>query len=728
MDDYIGVMANPIDEEVRPPSALVCLCFAARARQVHADPEHLVHSLGQHSDILSAEDIQAAARAIGLHAQQVPSDWERLLRVPLPLPLLARMHDGRFVVLTRLEELNVEIYDPEHSPQPILRSRQAFEQDWAGQLVLIRKREEKKVEGKPFGLSWFVPFLSKYRRVLLQVMLATFFIQLLGLVTPMLTGVIIDKVVTNKSTSTLHVLGVGLLLVIVFDAILCRLRDHLTVHTASRIDVGIGTRVFKHLARLPLRYFEERRVGDTLTRMQELDTIRRFMVGTAVKSALDLLFVIIYLAVMFMVSPTLTWIIVVSIPITLCFPLILRPLMAAREREHFLRRTDRHSALVQAISGIHTIKALALEPLQERKWGATVAATATASFRQEEVRALVTTANQVVSQLGVLAVLWIGALQVVDGAITVGQLIAFQMLANRAVQPLGRIANTWQDLQQVSLSVTNLAEIMDEKPEPASAPGKAGHERIKGGVSFRSVQFRYNSNGPLTLNKLSFDVTPGQTVGIVGRSGSGKSTLAKLLQGMYSPESGQIMFDGIEMERIDVASLRRQIGIVLQENFLFSGTIRENISIHSPESSLEDVIEAAQVAAAHDFIRQLPDGYDTQVGERGVSLSGGQRQRLAIARAVLTNPRVLIFDEATSALDYETERLIQRNLIRLCAGRTVFMIAHRLSTIQHADQILMLEDGAVIESGTHAELMIRHGAYYHLFAQQEMLGHDHETA
>jgi subfamily B ATP-binding cassette protein HlyB/CyaB len=543
------------------------------------------------------------------------------------------------------------------------------------------------------------------------------------LATPLFTQVIIDKVLMHKSTSTLHVLAAGMLIVIVFEAILSVLKTHLLAHTANRIDVALGARLFRHLLHIPLRYFELRRVGDTVARVRELENIRQFITGSSINVVLDLVFTVLFVVVMLFYSGVLTCVTLACIPLFVILSMIMRPMMRRRLEDKFDRGAESQSYLVETVTGVQTVKAMALEPIFYRRWEQQLARYVTASFRTSHLSGIAGALGQIIQKLSTLSILWVGAYLVMRGDLTVGQLIAFQMLSGRVTSPILRVVQLWQDFQQVGISVDRLGDLINTRAEPALNPGKMSLPAITGAVRFESVRFRYQADGPEILRKVSFAIAPGTTVGVVGRSGSGKSTLAKLIQRLYIPESGRILIDGIDLQQADPMWLRRQIGVVLQDNFLFNGSVRENIGIHLPGIGMPQIIEAAKLAGAHDFILELPEAYDTPVGERGTSLSGGQRQRVAIARALIANPRILIFDEATSALDYESERIIQENLGRICKGRTVFIIAHRLSTIRHADVILVLDRGQLAEQGVHNELISRPGIYHHLFSQQSGAAH-----
>jgi len=688
---------------------LLCLLLLARFFGVPANGDQLRHQFGEPSKTLSDTDLLRAAGHLGFKAGLVKSVWARLAGIPMPA--MARMNDGRYIVVAKVEAEKILVQDP-LAPRPTILSRQTFEEQWSGELLLVTKRTGLRPEDWRFDFTWFIPAIVKYRRLLGEVLIASFFLQVFGLLTPLFTQVVIDKVLVHKGITTLHVLTIGMITLALFEAILGGLRTYLFSHTTNRIDVGLGAQLFRHVLALPLAYFEARRVGDTVARVRELEHIRQFLTSNSVTVVLDLLFTVVFLGVMLFYSTTLTLVVLATIPLYAILSAVITPVIRARLNEKFNRGAENQSFLVEAISGIQTVKAMAVEPPLQRKWEEQLAAYVQASFR---ATSLITVTSQVASfiqRATTIAILWFGAYQVMNGDLSIGQLIAFNMLAGQVTSPMLRIVNLWQEFQQVGVSMQRLGDVLNTTPEPAYNPSRTTLPKLAGRVELDQVSFRYRPDGQEILRKVSLSVEPGQVIGFVGRSGSGKSTITKLVQRLYIPERGRIRVDGIDLTQVDPAWLRRQIGVVLQENFLFNRTVRDNIALADPGISMEVVVHAAQLAGAHEFILELQEGYDTMVGEHGCSLSGGQRQRIAIARALVTNPRILIFDEATSALDYESEAIIQRNLGQMCKGRTVFIIAHRLSTVRPANCIYVIEKGEVVEQGTHDELTRRHGGYY----------------
>jgi len=496
------------------------------------------------------------------------------------------------------------------------------------------------------------------------------------------------------------------------------LRTYLFAHTTNRIDVELGARLFRHLISLPIAYFQVRRVGDSVARVRELENIRQFITGSALTSGLDLLFTFVFLAVMTYYSLTLTLVTVAAFPLYIGISAGLTPLFRRRLDEKFERGAENQAFLVESITGIETLKAMAVEPQMQRRWEEQLAGYVASSFRVVNLNNVASEAVQLINKVVTAATLFLGAKLVISGTLSVGELIAFNMLSGRVSTPVLRLAQIWQDFHQARLSVDRLGDVLNTMPEPTSSPARAALPPIRGRITFDHVSFRYRPDMPETLHDICFNVEPGQVVGIVGSSGSGKSTLTKLVQRLYVPERGRVLVDGVDLTMIDPAWLRRQIGVVLQENVLFNRTIRENIALAEPMMPMERVFAAASLAGAHEFILGLPEGYDTIVGERGASLSGGQRQRIAVARALVADPRILIFDEATSALDYESERAIQRNMKKIAAGRTVLIIAHRLSTVRAADRIITLEAGRIVEDGNHDQLIRSNGRYAKLHLLQ----------
>lgn len=632
-----------------------------------------------------------------------------------PFPALALDHTGRHFILAGSDGTTALVLEP-GMQAPRTKSISEVIERCTGRMLLFTSRASLAGELARFDFSWFIPAVVKYRRLLLEVLLVSMVLQVFGLVSPLMFQVVMDKVIVNRAYSTLSVVCVALLVSSVFEVLLTGLRNYVFSHTTNRIDVELGARLFRHLLALPLAYFEARRVGDTVARVRELESIRSFLTGQALTAVIDLLFSVIFLGVMCLYSVWLTLIVAISLPVYAVVSLTLNPILRERLDHKFARGADNQAFLVEAVSGVQTVKAMAIEPQFTRRWDNQLAAYVAASFRVSALGNIGQQLIQLVGKLVTLATLFFGAKLVIDGKLTVGQLIAFNMMSQRVSAPVLRLAQLWQDFQQVGISMSRLGDILNTRTELPQS--RQTLPAVRGEISFEAVRFRYRPDSQTVLNGIDLTISAGQSIGIVGRSGSGKSTLTKLLQRLYVPENGRVRIDGIDLALADPAWLRRQIGVVLQENLLFNRSIRENIAVTDPGASLEGIIHSAKLAGAHDFISELPEGYDTPVGEHGSTLSGGQRQRIAIARALMTNPRILIFDEATSALDFETERVIQTNMQAICHGRTVIIIAHRLSAVRHAHQIVAMDKGQIVERGSHDELLRMNGYYAHLVSLQ----------
>jgi len=705
-------MAAPLEQSV-PDSGIDALTLILRFYELAVDPAQIRHQFaGTRFGIV---EILRCVRQLKLKARAVTTDWGRLLKTPLPA--LAECHDGSFVVLARIIDDKALIQDPAVG-KPQLLTRSEFEGRWNGRLVLIARRASLGDLARAFDVTWFIQAIYKYRRILSEVLIASFFLQLFALVTPIFFQVVIDKVLVHRGLTTLDVLIIGLVTVSIFESALGALRTYVFAHTTSRIDIELGARLFRHMIALPIAYFEARRAGDSVARVRELENIRNFLTSSALTLVIDLFFTFVFLAVMFYYSPLLTWIVLGSFPFYIVLSAGVTPVFRRRLDEKFDRGAENQAFLVESITGVETLKAMAVEPQMQRRWEEQIAGYVRASFRVLSLGNWASQGVQLISKLVTAVTLYFGAYLVIDGKLTVGELVAFNMLAGRVAQPILRLAQIWQDFQQARVSVKRLGDILNAVPEPAYKPGRTALPTIRGAIAFDHVTFRYRLDRPEVLKDVTLQVPPGQVLGIVGPSGSGKSTLTKLVQRLYVPESGRVLIDGTDIGMVDVAWLRRQVGVVLQENVLFNRSIRDNIALGDPSWPMDRVITAAKLAGAHDFILELPEGYDTLVGERGSSLSGGQRQRIAIARALIGDPRILILDEATSALDYESERIVQENMARIAQGRTVLVIAHRLSTVRRADRIITIERGRIVEDGCHDDLLRTGGRYATLHRMQ----------
>ena len=632
-------------------------------------------------------------------------------------PVIAKDRTGEFFIIARSKGDQYMIYSPTKNKSEVL-SLDELDDYWDGTAILIKQRGIVDKEAA-FSFKWFIPTILKFKKEFIQVLIAVFVIQILGILTPVMTQVVVDKVLVHKSMSTLNVLAVGIAIVYVYELVLGMAKNYVFTHTTNRIDVVLSYRLFRHLFRLPMKYFESRRVGDTVARVRELDTIRNFLTGTPLSSIIDVIFVIVYIVVLFCFSRILTVIVICSIPVYALLSAVVTPLFKKRLDEKFEAGADTQSFLVESVTGVQTVKAFALENRFENRWGELQSEYVKASYKTSMVSATAGQIGQFIQKIFDLLILFFGAKAVMDGKFSVGQLVAFRMLSGRVSGPVLRLVQLWQEYQQASLSVKRIGDIFNTPTEPVLNNNQIALPKLNGVIEFDRVRFRYNPQGGEVIKDMSFRIEAGTVVGVVGKSGSGKSTISKLIQRLYIPEGGKITVDGMDISLVNPEMLRKQIGVVLQENFMFNGSVADNISIHIPSASMDQIISAAKIAGAHDFILELPDGYNTMIGEKGVGLSGGQKQRIAIARAILGNPRILIFDEATSALDYESESIIQHNLKDICKGRTVLIIAHRLSTLRDANKIMAIDRGKIVEYDTHENLLKKDGLYSNLYHMQQ---------
>ncbi|MBP5788915.1 MAG: type I secretion system permease/ATPase [Neisseriaceae bacterium] len=692
--------------------AMSALVLLARFHGIAVNPADLAHRFDEDGTGLTQTAWLLAAKDLGLKAKVVKQKISRLHLSALPA--LIWRDDGEHFILLKVDDNQFLIQDL-ISGSPRVLSFDEFAAIYSGEIILLTSRASVLGQLSKFDFTWFIPAVIKYRRILLEVLLVSVVLQLFALITPLFFQVVMDKVLVHRGFSTLDVIAIALFVVSLFEIILGGLRTYIFAHTTSRIDVELGAKLFRHLLALPLAYFEHRRVGDTVARARELEQIRSFLTGQALTSVLDLCFSFIFLLVMWFYSGWLTLVVIVSLPCYALWSATISPILRARLHDKFARNADNQSFLVESVTTIGTIKAMAVEPQMTRRWDKQLAAYVHSGFRVTRLATIGQQGIQFIQKMVTVMTLWLGARLVIAGDLTIGQLIAFNMLAGQVAAPVIRLAQLWQDFQQVGISVARLGDILNTPTENPTS--RLALPDIQGNIAFEEVSFRYRPDGAEILRQLSLDIKAGEIVGIVGRSGSGKSTLTKLVQRLYVPERGRVLVDGNDLALADPAWLRRQIGVVLQENILMNRTIRENIAIAETGMPLEQVIQAAKLAGAHDFIMELPQGYDTVVGEQGAGLSGGQRQRIAIARALVGNPKILILDEATSALDYESEQAIMKNMHAICRGRTVLIIAHRLSTVRHAHRIIAMDKGQIIEQGTHSELLQKENGYYRYLYQ-----------
>ncbi len=717
-------------EAAPPPHAqaldvgLAGLALVAGYYRIAADPAQLRHQLALTGRFANAEDIVRGANILELKSRILRDASAKRLG-SIPFPAIMGLKAGGFALLgVGSAKGHVRLIDPvSRAAQELsLEEAAALSSD---ELVLITRRlGGAGFDPNTFGFRWFLPSILRYRKPLAEVAVASLFVQLLALVTPIFFQLVVDKVLVHKGVSTLVVLVVGMVTLGLFESLLQFLRAYTLSHTTNRIDVELGRRLFHHLFRLPLAYFETRAAGQTVARVRELETIRSFLTGQGLTSLLDLVFTLVFFVVMFIYSAKLTLVVLGSIPFYILIASLIRPALREQINEKFNRGARSQQFLVESIVGAQTLKASSVEPVMQAQWEERLAAYVRTSFDAGILGSLGQNSIQYVSKVTTALILFIGAQSVIDSAMTVGELIAFNMIASQVVQPILRLSQLWQDFQQVQVSVARLGDILNAPPEP-KPQNLLTLPPPRGAIELRNVTMRYRPEAPDALRGVSLSIGAGEVIGIVGQSGSGKSSLTKLIQRLYSPQLGEVMLDGVNVAQLDPGWLRRQIGVVLQENILFNRTIHENIALADPAMPRLMVMQAAKLAGADEFIAQLPQGYDTMVEERGANLSGGQRQRIAIARALATNPRILILDEATSALDYESERVIQDNMRAIVRGRTVIIIAHRLAAVRPCTRIVGMHRGEIVEVGTHDELLARrNGLYAHLWNLQS----DHARA
>lgn len=635
-------------------------------------------------------------------------------------PVVVQRNDGLFFLVSKIDKDNGRVLVQSHGDQRAAWfTIEEFEENTASDVLLLKQDTAVIQSSGSFGFRWFFEESKKYWRIMRDCLLASLFVQLFALLSPLVFMIVIDKVLGNNSLSTLDVLVFALIVVSMFEIILNGLRTYLLSHTANRIDLMLGVKLFRHLMSLPLSYFETRQVGDTIARMKELENVRHFITGSGLMLFLDLVFLIVFVVVMFLFSPFLASIVVGVLPVIFLVSFLITPLLRNKLEDKYTSNANNQSFLVETIAGMETIKASSAEPRIKGKWEVKLTDHVKNGFKSSHVANVINQSTTVINKVLSVLLLWFGAKEVLKGNLTVGQLIAFNMLSSRTIAPIIRLSQIWKEFQQVKISIARIGDIFSCPIESGFAHDRVSLPSIKGNVEFEQVCFRYSPEGVETLRDVSFKVKAGEVVGIVGSTGSGKTTLGKLIQRLYVPERGRVLIDGHDIVAVDANWLRRQIGSVVQDSVLFNSSIRDNIALNAPELDIEEVIRAAELAGAHSFIQQLPNGYDTFVGERGVLLSTGQRQRLAIARALATNPRMLILDEATSALDYESELIIQKNMKEICKNRTVFIIAHRLSTVRFADRIISIENGQIVENDTPEKLLLSDGRYAALHRIQE---------
>lgn len=697
-------------------SGLVCFELVARISRIPVDIRSVKREYGINEDEVTREELLLVAKNFGFRARLKTFPLTKLIQ-KYPLPAIAILKDDTYAVILRAsaEEKKLLLFLPsEMAAKPV--GFEEFE-DLCQEESIVLKHKLVSLQ-VAFGFKWFYSEIVKYRNVMAEVLTGSFVVQLFGLVTPLFTQVILDKVIVHRSMTTLDVLAVAFIAVTIFEFLLNTTRNYIFIHTANKIDAKLGARLFKHLFSLPFVYFEARKVGVIISRLRELDTIREFITNKSVSVLIDLFFALVFVVVMFIYSGKLSLMFICFVVFVGTLYVTVTPELRRRLQAKFLMAAQSNSYLVETVTGIQTVKCLALEGSIQKKWEDYLSQYVHSSFKLSSMSNIAGAFSGIFQRLMTITVLYLGVRLVIDNQLTIGQLIAFQMFAGQFTGPFLRLVNLWNEFQQALLAVDRIGDILNSPAEVRTEQAITLPE-LKGSIRFENVCFRYSPDAPRALDGLSLDIKPGTAIGLVGRSGSGKSTIAKLIERLYLTNEGAIYIDEVDIRHMNPLWLRYNIGVVLQEDYLFSGTVRENIALPRPDAPMEQIIDVAKISGVHEFVSQLPEGYDTVVGERGSTLSGGQKQRIAIARALITDPRILIFDEGTSALDYESERLIQKNINAIKRGRTALIIAHRLSAVRACDQIIALDKGKIIEMGTHDELMAREGYYHHLYLQQE---------
>ena len=694
-----------------------CMAMILRYYRKHVSINRLRDLVNVSREGATLYSVAEGAERLGFHARGIRAAYDHLLKVDLPA--IAHWEGYHYIVLYEATPDYVIVADPGIGRRRL--SRAEFEKGWTGYLLLLTPTVKLEgVEESKTTFGRFLPLLIPYRRLLGEIFLASLLLQLFGLASPIFTQVIVDKVLVHKSTAMLNVLLVGMLFVAVFQTATTALRYYLLVHTTRRIDMQMIVDFYRHILSLPMRYFEERKVGDIIKRFNDNARIRAFLTGRALSVVLDCLMVVVYLWLMFYYNVKLTLVALLFMPGYAALTLGLTPILRRQYRETFTKAAEADSHMVESVTGVGTVKATATERRVRWKLEGLIVKSLNVEFRAALTGMAANSVGNILQTLNTIILFWYGAYLVIGGELSVGQLVAFNLLVGNVTRPILSLIDLWREFQEINIALERLNEVFDAKPEEDITKSSLIRiPRIRGHIKFENVTFRYPTRPDKNaLQNISLEIYPGQTVALVGRSGSGKSTFANMLLRLHEPNDGRIFIDGYDLKQVSISSLRAQVGVVPQEIFLFSGTIRENIAFGDPDARLEQVVGAAMLAGAHEFISELPLGYETKIGERGQSLSGGQKQRIAIARALFKKPRILIFDEATSALDTESERAIQQNLDQILKDRTTFIIAHRLSTVRNADLIVVMDKGAIIELGNHYSLMEEKGMYYYLNSQQ----------
>ena len=704
-------------------TALQCLVKVAAHHGADLSVDGLRHSYAVGDAPISRALLLRMAKESGLRARSIRLGWEDLLGLGGAFPALIPLANGNWVVAVGSiqnsagEDL-LSVLDPlAERPEPLVIARTRFCANWHGDVVLIKRNNEHSKKQQSFGFRWFIPELFRERRLFVDVAIAAILLYALGLVVPVFFQLVIDKVLVHESFTTLYVLSAGVVGALLFDSIFSFLRRYLLLYATNKIDIRVATKTFGHLLSLPIAFFEHISAGVLIKHMQQAGRIREFLTGRLFLTMLDTLSLFVFVPVLAFYSMKLTCLVLAFAALSGIVVVLLMGPFRRRLYRLYQAESERQALLVETVHGMQTVKSLAMEPLRGRGWDDRCANSIATRFGVEKISAVAQSVTGFLEKLMVVGIIGVGAIYVFSGDMTVGALVAFNMLAGRVSGPLVQMVTMVHEYQEVALAVQMLAEVMNQPPE---REGKRDGLRpeLKGHIEFQNVSFRYDPEGPRALDDVSFSIPAGSVFGIVGRSGSGKTTLTRLISGLYPTQEGMLRIDGYDSRELDLVHLRKSLGLVLQDSFLFRGTVRDNIACVKRDASFAEVARAARNSGADEFIERLPRGYDTMLEENASNLSGGQKQRLAIARALIADPRILIFDEATSALDTESEVIIRRNLQRMAEGRTVIIVSHRLSMLAEANAILVIDRGRMVSQGSHDQLFSQCTIYRHLWNQQ----------